>query len=313
MGAGEFYRELIKKLETEEAVGVFTDTACGGRKSFAGEQPAGKDGVMEWYSGHPRAVICGGGHISLALCHLFHMLDFKITLIDDRFTFASKERFTEAEEVICQPFEEVFRTRKFGKNTYFIIVTRGHEFDTLCLRQILKQPGKYIGMIGSRTKVRIAFEQLMEEGVSQEQLSQVHAPIGLDIGARTPEEIAISIAAEAVQIMRKGSRELIYLEDAVAEQIRSGKKGILLSVIEKKGSSPGKEGSHIFLDEAGNQYGTIGGGTLEYEAVQTAKLKTSEETEIYTYDLSNGPAAKLGMACGGQIRVLFEMIEETGL
>lgn len=153
-----------------------------------------------------RLIIFGGGHIALPLVKLGKMMDFYVTVADDRPAFANKVRFAEADEVICERFETVCENLELDPNTFVVIVTRGHRYDLFCLETVLRSSAQpaYIGMIGSRRKVAAIREALTEKGVSTETLNKVYAPIGLDIGAQTPEEIALSILAEIVMVKHYG-------------------------------------------------------------------------------------------------------------
>lgn len=133
-------------------------------------------------------------------------MDFQVTVVDDRPFFANSMRFAEADEVICENFEKAFQRLSIDSNTFVVIVTRGHRYDQLCLEEVLNTAVKpaYIGMIGSRRKVTTIMNNLQENGIPEEVLNPVYAPIGLDIGAQTPEEIALSILAEMVMIKRYG-------------------------------------------------------------------------------------------------------------
>jgi xanthine dehydrogenase accessory factor len=312
---GAFYRDLIRRLKVPgEPIGVYTDPDNHLKKGYLDHGETIETGIVEWFGRRPAAVICGGGHISLALCRILKLLDFHVTVIDDREEFANTQRFELADTVVCERFEQVFRTHRFDPGAYFVIVTRGHEFDYVCLQEISGLHSGYVGMIGSRGKVQKTMERLrQEDGVSEEWIASVKAPIGLSIGARTPEEIAVSIAAEMIEVKRRDKREVEYLDQSIAECLESGRTGVLMTVIEKKGSSPGKTGSRMFLDEGGIPCGTIGGGNLEHQALMDGwKCLSSRESGIVEYDLSSEAADRLGMICGGKIRVLFEMIEKEG-
>ena len=150
----------------------------------------------------PSLYIFGGGHISLSLAKIGKLLGFKITVIDDRAEFANPQRFPEAELTLAEDFNRVFPKLKIDKSSYIVIVTRGHERDELVLEWALGAKAKYIGMIGSRTKNKAVFAHLLAKGIPQELLDKVHAPIGLEINAQTPEEIALSIMAEIVKVRR---------------------------------------------------------------------------------------------------------------
>jgi len=143
-------------------------------------------------------VIVGGGHIALPLCNMAKILGFKVTVIDDREEFCNKERFKNADECLVGDIGEVLSALNVTQNTYIVIVTRGHAYDEVALEKTLLSDAAYIGMIGSRNKVKKIFHNLLDKGFRQEALQKVHAPIGLDIGAITPEEISVSILAEII-------------------------------------------------------------------------------------------------------------------
>jgi xanthine dehydrogenase accessory factor len=126
-----------------------------------------------------------------------------VTVIDDRQEFANRERFPEAREVIVEDFRSVFERLHFSGREYVAILTRGHKHDALVLEEAMKKPTRYIGMIGSRRKTRLIYDHLKRKGVPAEALKSVHAPIGLNIQAETPQEIAVSIVAELIDVKRK--------------------------------------------------------------------------------------------------------------
>ena len=147
------------------------------------------------------AYIFGGGHVAYALEPVLRHIDFRTVVIDDREEYANSERFPHAERTIAvDDFDHSFYDIDVDEDSYIIIVTRGHRGDLKVLRQALKRPSASIGMIGSRRKNRLLYDTLMEEGVTEDQIAQIHAPIGLDIGSETPEEIGISIAAEIIGV-----------------------------------------------------------------------------------------------------------------
>jgi xanthine dehydrogenase accessory factor len=152
-----------------------------------------------------RLIILGGGHIALPLVSMGKILNYEVTVVDDRPSFANSGRFPEANYVICEEFKKALQEIHFDANTYVIIVTRGHRHDQTCLEEILKKPQiAYTGMIGSRRKVATLLGVLKEKGFPEERINQVYTPIGLDIGAQTPEEIAVSIMAEIIMVNRYG-------------------------------------------------------------------------------------------------------------
>ncbi len=152
-----------------------------------------------------RAFIFGAGHISRSLSRVCSMLGFSVTVVDDRESFANRERFPEAEEVIAGNYEEIFPQLEIDSGCYLIIVTRGHRDDMRVLRWAVTTDAGYIAMIGSRRKVISVVKELQKEGLAPERFQRVHAPMGLDIGAITPEEIAVSVAAEMIAVRRRAA------------------------------------------------------------------------------------------------------------
>jgi xanthine dehydrogenase accessory factor len=152
----------------------------------------------------PELVIVGAGHIAVPLCHIAKTLNFEVTIIDDRASFANQARFPEADRIIVGPIEESLERLQFGPSTHIVLVTRGHQMDQAALMRVAGRPAQYIGMIGSKRRVEAVFDYLLENGIAADLLQKVYAPIGLDIGAETPEEIALAIMAEIVKVNRGG-------------------------------------------------------------------------------------------------------------
>ena len=150
----------------------------------------------------PTAYIFGGGHVSLYLAKVASVAGFEVVVIDDRPAFANPERFPDASKTLAGPWEEIFRQIKINDFSYIVLVTRGHKGDLTCLRWALTTPARYLSMIGSRRKFIEITKVLEGEGVSAERIERVHSPVGLDIGAITPEEIAVAIVAEMIAVRR---------------------------------------------------------------------------------------------------------------
>jgi xanthine dehydrogenase accessory factor len=150
----------------------------------------------------PALYVFGGGHIALSLARMGKLVGFNITVIDDRAEFAHAERFPEADVILAEDFTRSFPKLKIDKLSYIVIVTHGHQHDEVVLEWAVGTPARYIGMIGSKTKNETIFAHLLARGISREQLDRVHAPIGLEIEAQTPEEIAVSILAELIKVRR---------------------------------------------------------------------------------------------------------------
>lgn len=160
----------------------------------------------------PEIIVVGGGHIGKAVCTLGSLVGFDVTVVDDRPAFADPRRFPEARRTLCGDYAAVLAEVEITPLSYVVIVTRGHRYDVASLEHVLDKPAAYIGMIGSHRRVAGIMEYLRGKGVGEDVLARIHAPIGLDIGARTPEEIGVSIVAELVKQRRGGTG--VSLRDA---------------------------------------------------------------------------------------------------
>ena len=292
----EFYNKIINKINFNESgkmIKIDDDIEI----------------IIENVISKPNLIICGGGHIALSLADMAKMLDFNTIVIDDREEFANKERFPEVDNVICDNFTNALDSINFNKNSYFVVVTRGHRADQECIEKILKNKFRYLGMIGSKGKVANSINQLLQKGYTTEEINKLNAPIGLSIGAKTPAEISVSIMAQIIQ--EKNNRNVANIDEEILNDIIHGEnKKVLVSILHKRGSSPRGVDAKMLVKDDGSFLGTIGGGMVEKVAYEKAlDLIKEKKSHIESYDLSNSAAAKLGMACGGTIKVLFEYIE----
>jgi len=155
--------------------------------------------------------IFGAGHVSVNLYQVARRAGFEVIVVDDREAYANRQRFPEAKEIIAEDFDRVMAQLNPGEAAYLVIVTRGHRDDMRVLRWAVQTPARYIGMIGSKRKTITIFKELTKEGLSPELFKRVHAPIGLDIGAITPEEIAVAITAELIAARRRVERDLPHM------------------------------------------------------------------------------------------------------
>jgi xanthine dehydrogenase accessory factor len=170
---------------------------------------------LEVVEAKPVFFIVGGGHIGRSLSKLADFLDFHVVVLDDREDFANAERLPEADEILCEDYEAAIDRYPIGPNTSVVMVTRGHKQDELALRRVLGRGAGYVGMIGSRRRTATVLEHLRDEGYDEAELARVRTPIGLSIGAETPEEIAISIMAEVIMLRRRsGTGEPMYYRPA---------------------------------------------------------------------------------------------------
>lgn len=153
----------------------------------------------------PKLIVVGAGHIAVPLVQIAKVLDFHVTVIDDRLLYANRERFPAADEVLVGDMAQMLKEMTITPSHYIVLITRGHKYDEPCLRQIFNSKAKYIGMIGSRRRIKACFQRFRdEEKIAEEVIERVYAPIGLDIATETPAEIALSILAEIVKVRRGG-------------------------------------------------------------------------------------------------------------
>ena len=263
-----------------------------------------------------RLIILGGGHIALPVCQFASKCGCTVCVVDDRPEFANHQRFPEAQTVLCDRFENAIDQLSITPFDYIVIITRGHRSDADCLRHILPgtQPA-YLGMIGSRRRVSGLLEMLVEEGYDQEKINHICTPIGLPIGAVTPDEIAISIMAEIISYRRlpEYGSETRYCNDSdieipVLEYLseNSDPKAIV-TVIETKGSTPRGAGAKMAVSPLGKVTGSIGGGCSEAAIIRDAiDIIGTETYKIAEIDMTGDVAENDGMVCGGVMRVLIE-------
>jgi xanthine dehydrogenase accessory factor len=203
---------------------LFEVGADGAVRPATRVEPSGAPRVfLDPITGAQRLIVVGAGHIAQPLAQLGSMLGFHVTVIDDRAAFANRERFPNADQIIVRPFATAIEALELDRHCYLLSVTRGHAFDEEVLRTALKRRnGAYIGMIGSRRRVRATLERLAEEGIAASELDEVHAPLGIDLGAETPAEIAVSIIAEIIRERRSGVRDPSSLGVKLGRLRRSG-------------------------------------------------------------------------------------------
>ena len=259
----------------------------------------------------PKLVICGAGHVSMPIIHLGKMLGFTVTVLEDRPKFADNARAAGADHVFCEMFREGLARISGDRDTWFVIVTRGHRYDSECLEAVLGKEYAYVGMMGSRRRVAVVKDQLAQNGVDQEKLDSVHTPIGLKISAETPEEIAVSIMAEIIQI-KNGREQGSGYSDELLEALTDGKqKAVLATIISRKGSAPRGVGTKMLVREDGSTVDTIGGGCVESEIIQKALLMMRVGAPLFQVcreDLTMEAAENEGMVCGGVVEVMLERV-----
>lgn len=268
-----------------------------------------------------RLILLGGGHVSQPLSRYAADLDFAVTVVDDRPSFANAARFPEANSVICDAFVSAISALTVTRFDFVCVITRGHRYDAVCLRALFSgEMPRYLGLIGSRRRTIELFSMLEGEGIDRAKIDRVHTPIGIPIGAETPKEIAVSILAELIQqrssrgVEREAERlALTSPEPALLDYLRSRQEPCAISVVvEKSGSTPVPTGAIMAVNQFGAIVGTVGGGCGEHEIRNHAleALRTGQP-RLITLDMSNDVAEEEGMVCGGRMQVWIEPFSEN--
>ena len=265
----------------------------------------GSQVFLERISDGKRLVICGAGHVALCVIRIGVMLGYEITVIEDRREFAEKAGEAGAHRVICKPFGEALDEAGDDPMTAFVIMTREHSHDVECLRRVLQRPSAYIGMMGSRSRTEQIRQQMLEEGYDARKVEQIHMPIGLRIGSRTPEEIAVSVAAELISVLNAADPGEGF-PPGMAEELAADPSGVLAMIVEKSGEAPRRPGTKMLVRADGSFWGTVGGGYTEAEILKTARQMISEgnrESRLLRITMKKGT-----MHCGGEITVFLTAV-----
>ena len=277
---------------------------------------ASEDGLKAFYEvfyDAPRLVLCGAGHVASCVSDLAAKLGFRVTVIDDRADFITKERFPLAERrILCETFDDAFWNEiPDSANTFFVLASRSHETDACAAFHVMRRRGIYVGMLGSRKKAAHVKEYLRLAGIGEEKLALLHCPIGLPLGGRNPMEVALSIMAEIVQ--ERYSHPFAVLDPEILEYLEEHAETgtVMATILETSGSTPRPVGSKMLVKMDGTIFGSIGGGITEYAAIKEATESMAFESGkifLREYDLSADRDGEKGMAGGGRIRVLFERL-----
>lgn len=335
------YAEVLKELKENRAVTAETYLAAAegrlaenvtrrltdvepvedakGRRFARVSTAWGEDGsvtIREPVLPQERLIVLGGGHIALPVCEFAAKCGFNVCVVDDRPSFANTARFPLAQQVLCESFETAIEKLEVTAFDYVVVITRGHKHDADCLRALLPgQTPAYLGMIGSRRRVKGLLEMLKEEGFDEERLAGICTPIGLNIGAVTPGEIAISIMAEVIAHKRlpeygDASRFCIDsdLELSTLEYLAANREPkAVVTVIETKGSTPRGTGAKMAVSPIGQVTGSIGGGCSEAAVIRDAiAIIGTGRYKLMDIDLTGEVAESDGMVCGGTMKVLIE-------
>ena len=210
LGSPEMDREAMKRAR---------DLMVHGKNEFVTMRD-GPEFFVEAYTTPPQMVLCGGGHVSKAIAPLAATLGFRVFVTDDREEFANPDRFPEADIIVAEKPESALPQLPVNPNTFIIIATRGHRYDNVALEAAALTPAKYVGLLGSKRKTILIYEDLMRSGLPIERIREIRSPVGLDVRGRTPEEIAVSIMAEVLMFRLGGTGQPMKIEDWRIDRIR---------------------------------------------------------------------------------------------
>ena len=214
--AGTLGEPALDAMATELAAQV---AEVGNVESFITDD--GTEVFVEGFTTPPTLIMVGGGHVGKATADLAHNLGYRVYVVDDRPEFANPERFPYAEQTVVASYENWPEHLDINVNTFIVAATRGHRYDDLALESALTTRARYIGLLGSRRKTIMIYRRLISQGVPVDRLKQVYAPIGLNIGGLTPEELAVSIMSEIIMVRRGGTGSIMRMDDRYIERAAS--------------------------------------------------------------------------------------------
>ena len=287
----------------------------GGVASSGILKSAGQRIFVERFGAAPQLVVCGGGHVGASVVRLAKLLGLPVTALEDRPEFAEELRQAGADAVLCLPFAEGLAQISGGQETYFVVVTRAHSCDIACLRSILQKPAAYVGMMGSRKRAALVHTQLAELGLPQERIDALHAPIGLSIGAKTAQEIALSILAEIVSVKNSRQQTEGFSPVLLAALEQQTAPAVLATIVGRHGSTPREEGSKMLVLPDGSAVGSVGGGIMEYRTQKLARELLepgAAPCRLAAFTTEGASDAAAIAACGGSMEVFLQRVEPEG-
>lgn len=270
------------------------------------------DGVrwlLEILKPEARLIICGAGHVALACLRMAKLLGMDVTVLEDREEYAQAAEEAGADRVVCKPFREAIRALENTDSCKYLVMTRAHKMDQDCLEEIFRKPYSYVGMLGSPKKIAALRSNLVQAGIEEVHFEKLHSPVGLEIGAKTPAEIGVSVMAELIQLQNSGEEEASsYSREMLGRQALHPAAGILCTLVDNGGGSPRNPGTKMLVYSQENRIGTIGGGVLEGTAIREA-VKMLEEGMERKIIHSGVDGNDSGMACCRNAEVLLERVE----
>lgn len=258
----------------------------------------------------PELVVCGAGHVGLACVKAGKLIEMKVSCYEDRSEFAELARQAGADAVIEGNVAENLKSLKGGSDMYIVSMMRAHALDQMNLEILLPLESAYIGMLGSSKKLNAIKTNLDAKGFDLSLFDKLHTPIGMDINAQSPEEIAIAIIGEIIQIKNAECTSSKAFSDEQIEAIAdSNEAKMLITLVRKDAASPREPGTKMIVKGDGSKIGTIGGGLAEAQAIRFAGEKLSDESFVnQLLKVGENDSRNTGMVCGGVMDVLVERI-----
>ena len=255
-----------------------------------------------------RIILCGAGTVGQEVIKLAKQLQLYVVVLEDREEFAEIAKALGANQVICMPFDQGLDSLDARANDYYIVMTREHTYDKVCMDKIIDKPKAYVGMMASKNRGQILKEALINDGKDAARVNAIHSPIGLSIQAQTPAEIAVSIFSEIIHIKNNGTKVEGFSEEllnTIATNEGSSRM-ILATIIKRDGSAPRDVGTKMLIKEDGTKTGSVGGGWIEAQVLELARtmFDSNQATALYEADKDSQNAA----LCGGYETIYLEML-----
>lgn len=263
---------------------------------------------VERFGMSPRLIVCGAGTVGQEVIKLGKFLGLAVIVLEDRREFADKAKELGADEVYTMEFDEGLKNLSEKSADYYVVVTREHKYDKVCLRNILDKNPAYVGMMASKKRATQLKEELKEEGKSEALVSDIHSPIGLNINSETPAEIAVSILAEIIELKNGSNKSGGFNKDILKEILDSpiNEKLILATIVKRTGSAPRDVGTKMLIRENGSIKGSVGGGWIEAEVLNIAKAMFESGITHRMYETDKD--SENAVLCGGYETIYLEMI-----
>lgn len=260
----------------------------------------------------PRLILCGYGHVGAALLPLATSLGFECWVIDDRPECAEQARLNGAKMVYCGDYRDILKGIPNSSDNYYVCMTRGHRYDEECLSVIMERSFAYVGMMASKRRAILMRESLLEMGRDADSVGRLCSPIGVDIDAQTPMEIAVSVAGELIRFKNRNQSRSI-LNPLILEELANHTTAfthVLCTILNKNGSAPREPGTQMLVCSDGRVIGTIGGGIVEANLIADCKalLKSHGESFQVERQMTAEDTGDSGVICGGRVRIFVELI-----